>query len=702
MPNDRRTSGSKKKGSNTRRPNGESRAGLPSLEVQVIWGDITLVKGDVYVSGHYENVLPQNAELALDRLVSGKGMFETVDETWVLRSLTRRGILRGALGDVALYPCPPDPEGQRRFVAIAGMGHPGKFGPPELRGLARNLTVTLTALPDVSTVCSVLIGGGAGNLPIAEAVSGLLMGMADALEPGGNPAQIQLLRLVEFELGKAREIHRHVRASASSLDMKDRLQISVPDIEEHAELGGKIGDSYCMALALAAAALAASGSGNDHQRALRTLLGTVDHPPGFVETALTALTKLTANDGKKAAATLSDLAAALTVDFSPPRRAGPPVPTRISFVRDGPTIRAAALTEMAVTPERAVGVDYPLLSELVDEMTDPAHNEVAALASNLNRLVVPRDFREPIAKARTLVFEVDRAMAKVHWEMLSDRADGNDDAKPLALKIEVARQLRTTYSPAPSSERIARWPLKALVIGDPGDPRRGENLQSAQDEALEVAEHLKKKGVEVTLMVGAPSAERVGPLHGHRAAERLHVLNALTGGGFDLLHFAGHAGFDAEHPDEAGWVFEGGLLTARLLELVDVAPSLVFANACLSAKTSDSLRSGKKTDTARTEADLLPGLADEFFRRGVRNYIGTAWKVDDEGAREFAKRFYDALIPSSASGTGEWKTLGQALREARMKMKEKEKRFRALWAAYQHYGDPQHYLVLPESQGNRR
>ena len=86
----------------------------------------------------------------------------------------------------------------------------------------------------------------------------------------------------------------------------------------------------------------------------------------------------------------------------------------------------------------------------------------------------------------------------------------------------------------------------------------------------------------------------------------------------------------------------------------------------------------------------------------MRNYIGTAWKVDDEGAREFAKRFYDALIPSSASGTGEWKTLGQALREARMKMKEKEKRFRALWAAYQHYGDPQHYLVLPESQGNRR
>ncbi|HEX5580455.1 MAG TPA: hypothetical protein VFX39_02690, partial [Gemmatimonadaceae bacterium] len=44
---------------------------LPRLRVEVWWGDITRVPGDAHVVGHYENVLPQFAELALDRMVSG-------------------------------------------------------------------------------------------------------------------------------------------------------------------------------------------------------------------------------------------------------------------------------------------------------------------------------------------------------------------------------------------------------------------------------------------------------------------------------------------------------------------------------------------------------------------------------------------------------------------------------------------------------
>jgi CHAT domain-containing protein len=292
-------------------------------------------------------------------------------------------------------------------------------------------------------------------------------------------------------------------------------------------------------------------------------------------------------------------------------------------------------------------------------------------------------------------------MAKVHWEMLSDRADGSD-AGPLALKINVARQLRTTYSPAPSAERVARWPLRALVVGDPGDPRDNASLESARREAIEVANHLRKKGLDVTLLVGAPSAEVDDLLKNERPAKRLDVLNELTRGGYDLLHFAGHADFDENDPEAAGWVFEGGLLTSRLLELIDLAPSLVFANACLTAATSQKLRSGGRAGDPRTEADLLPSLADEFFRRGVRNYIGTAWEVSDVGAREFARKFYDALIPSPDQEDAKPKTLGEALWVARCEVKKKEKEYDALWAAYQHYGDPQHYLVPPDSQGVRR
>jgi CHAT domain-containing protein len=142
-------------------------------------------------------------------------------------------------------------------------------------------------------------------------------------------------------------------------------------------------------------------------------------------------------------------------------------------------------------------------------------------------------------------------------------------------------------------------------------------------------------------------------------------------GGFDILHYAGHGDFDAAQPDRVGWVFKSGLLTARELAGLQ-APRLVVANACLSARTS----------TKPDRADLLPSLADEFFRRGVRDYVGTAWEVNDEGAVTFAERLYEALLrPPGAP-------LGEAVREARRALWRQRSLFGSLWAAYQHYGDP--------------
>ena len=63
-----------------------------------MWGDITLAEGDVYASGHYEGVLPQAGELALDRMVSGR------DSDLVITAHTRRGMMRGAVGDINFFP----------------------------------------------------------------------------------------------------------------------------------------------------------------------------------------------------------------------------------------------------------------------------------------------------------------------------------------------------------------------------------------------------------------------------------------------------------------------------------------------------------------------------------------------------------------------------------------------------------------------
>ena len=657
----------------------------PRFDVEVVWGDITRVRGDVYAVGHYQGVLPQFAELALDRVISGKG---AADEDLLLTSLTRRGVLRGQLGDVYFYPWPGK---DGRMVAVAGMGHPGSFGRSELRLLARNLAWAIGSLRGIQTVCTVLIGSGAGNLGIMAALEGLIAGLGDSLEQLVGRNGIARVRVVERRLSKAQRVHEALRRLAQSEAVRKRIDLRVPRVLRRGP-GGEVDVGHGLALVLAAAATATKAPDRSaRRRAVNTLLGALAarHPVRRgAERALESLVEGARREIQDTASRLevsvragdpgaeSDEASSLTAR-------GRAMPSRLSFVTEGPRIRAAAITDTAVVPEREIGVDPKLVDEVVTSMSDPEPEQLSALSTLLARLLVPRDFRETIATDQPVVFEVDRAMARVHWEMLSCSTDPQR-TEHLALRSAFARQLRTGYSPAPAPAERPAPRLRALVIGDPGDPNAGEDLPGARREALEVITLLEKKDVEVVGLVGAPSAARDAALGKVRPASRLAVLDQLLQGGFDILHYAGHGDFDPDNPSVTGWLFEGGLLTASELERVDVAPRLVVANACLSARTSEALARGRRVGEARTEADLLPGLADEFFRRGVRNYIGTAWEVSDVGAILFATHFYDKLIPGPGLARV---TLGEAVLGARRVLAEKEG-FGALWAAYQHYGDP--------------
>jgi hypothetical protein len=111
------------------------------IRMQVVCGDITKVKGDVYAVGHYVGVMPQAAEYALDTVVSAPN---APPHARVLNAHTRLRLLRGDLGTVKLFPWA---DGSGRLVAVAGMGHPGTFGAVELRKLASSLTLEVGALP---------------------------------------------------------------------------------------------------------------------------------------------------------------------------------------------------------------------------------------------------------------------------------------------------------------------------------------------------------------------------------------------------------------------------------------------------------------------------------------------------------------------------------------------------------------------------
>ncbi|HSD27632.1 MAG TPA: CHAT domain-containing protein [Vicinamibacteria bacterium] len=588
---------------------------VPRLHVEVVWGDITRTAADVLVAGLYRGVHPQNALLALDKLVSGRD-----EPPLVLTEQARRGLLRGDLGDVELFPVAKD-----RLVAVGGMGHSGTFGEAQLRLLARNLTSAVANLPRPRTIGTVLVGAGEGNLGVPAAVRSLFLGIGDALVDARVRTRLSLLRIVELNREKAAEILRTVQ----QLDLAGALALDVK--------------------------------------------GTVVRGPGLAPARR-----------PPAGARLGTRVRARAT------------PARLTFVRTADAIRASVITRTSTIPERSLRLDATLVDELVVRMKDPDVADVARLSALLRRLLLPREFVSilPFASMATLdgtdespfVFEVDRDLARVHWEMMASDL-GTTAAAPLAVQKQVARQLRTEYSPPPAPEANPGKARRALVIGDPGDPAKGHNLPGARREALRVAEILQAKGLEeVACYVGARN-DPEQPSLGVPPATRIDVLDRLLEGGWDILHYAGHGDFMPGEPDRAGWVFQDGLLTSRELERMDTAPRLVVANACLSSLTSSVGAGGSVV--AKSDAQLVATLADEFFRRGVRDYIGTAWEVNDEGAIQFAEALYEALLTATNVDC----SLGAAILKARRALAAKQDVFGALWAAYQHYGDPTASLI---------
>ena len=118
-------------------------------------------------------------------------------------------------------------------------------------------------------------------------------------------------------------------------------------------------------------------------------------------------------------------------------------------------------------------------------------------------------------------------------------------------------------------------------------------------------------------------------------------------------------------------------------------PRLVFANACFSAMTSDREEMRKQ----------MTGLAQAFFARGIPNFIGAGWAVDDACAEECARWFYARLFglraPDSCDCDSPTLTIGQALKAARKRAFAADPTSSS-WGAYQHYGNPTDRLLAYE------
>ena len=101
-------------------------------------------------------------------------------------------------------------------------------------------------------------------------------------------------------------------------------------------------------------------------------------------------------------------------------------------------------------------------------------------------------------------------------------------------------------------------------------------------------------------------------------------------------------------------------------------------------------------------------LAEAFFARGIQNYIGAGWEVNDKQAQDFAAHFYrHALGLLSEAGNGPvtgWappNTLGVALQSARRSLLASAGGPSSTWGAYQHYGQVNAKLLAFRNQDEK-
>jgi hypothetical protein len=476
-----------------------------ALRLRLVLADVREVAAPAIVVGHYRGVDPVNAIGALDARLGG----------WISLAV-KRGMVGGQLGEVFLVPA-------RGHVAadailIAGMGEPGAFNEDALRVLLTNVAMAAGAL-GLSSIASVLVGAGEGNLAPATALRALLEGVADAavqlrsLRPRHRP--LRELVLVEHDPARVAQLAGLLTQLRGDPTLGLRLTLALP------------------AASAVRRALAAQSAGTAVARARRS-------PP---------------------ARRLDEVW--LTLERPPGDGAG--------------RFRFSAMTRHAVVPVREVEVEEARFRALAEALQSaPSAAEQDRYGRLLFEYLMPEDFDGAIASAAAVRLVVDATTAAYPWEMACFRpGTAALELQRLGLEKRLTRQFRTTLSRAPGTLPPPGRELRVLVIADPA-PEPELQLPAARREGRRVVEALKRRA-----RAGAPV--RVESRIGSGECAPLELLALVLAGDFDVVHYAGHGEFDPANPAAAGWVLGAReVLRASDVFRARRVPRLVFANACYS------------------------------------------------------------------------------------------------------------------------
>ncbi|HZG41431.1 MAG TPA: CHAT domain-containing protein [Longimicrobium sp.] len=260
------------------------------------------------------------------------------------------------------------------------------------------------------------------------------------------------------------------------------------------------------------------------------------------------------------------------------------------------------------------------------------------------------------ATGTPLVVVADGEVASVPFAALFDARRGRYLVQGHPLRF--AASLRAAWRPT----RQAGGARPALFVADPAfDPVAHpdfERLPEAAGEAAEIAARYPDGRVL--------RAERADPV----------ALRAALGRA-GVLHYAGHAVFDDERPEQSYLLLArtagsrgGETLRAGEIAQLDLRNlSLVVLAACRTVRTGNGRAAG------------FSGLAGAFLAAGAGGTVGSLWEVDDHYTRRLMVPFHDAY---RASGNGP-----AALQAAQLQLlRSRDPRLRspAAWAGFRYAG----------------
>ncbi|ETR67203.1 MAG: hypothetical protein OMM_11847, partial [Candidatus Magnetoglobus multicellularis str. Araruama] len=165
-----------------------------------------------------------------------------------------------------------------------------------------------------------------------------------------------------------------------------------------------------------------------------------------------------------------------------------------------------------------------------------------------------KEFRE--SDAEFLIMDIDDYLVHIPWELL------HIDDFFLCERFAIGRNVKTRQKIVKSEKRKLSLPLKMWILANPNN-----DLQNAASEGLVIFKQMnrstgKKRTIEAIL-------------ESHITIDKIkdQIRN------YDILHFAGHATYDGDHPGRSGWKLSENSFTADTIQNMAgsmALPAIVF------------------------------------------------------------------------------------------------------------------------------